>query len=240
MNWAVDPLTFCFAVAICLAALLALGDASRSLRAGVIVVALTMFLGIGIVFSAGGWEAMRSSRLFSGLTLAGFGIACVSALMPTPTSENRRYLMTLVTLVAVACGFAGLEPRSIDWVGLLHNVALVDIVAVCLATTILGVADDKVGPKLKRLSRRSGVMLCLLCLTMAWTLRGDTSLFGLSGWVDLWAVGSEILAAAVAWRVTFRWTHQRCENVKEKMGLFIAGVAASLGLMLVPIITSWL
>jgi hypothetical protein len=240
LNWAVDPLTFCFAVAICLAALLGLGDVSRSVRTSILIVAVAILVGTRVLFSDGGWSAMSASPLFSVLALTGFGTAFSLALMPFGSSFNQRYAFSLATLVAIGCGFAGMEKGKVDWIGLFHNIALVDIIAICLATAILGIADNKVRSQLRRLSRRSGVMLCMLCLAMAWTLRGDASLFGLSGWVDLWAVGSEILAAAVAWRVTFRWTHQRYENVNEKMGLFIAGVAASLGLMLVPVITSWL
>jgi hypothetical protein len=83
-------------------------------------------------------------------------------------------------------------------------------------------------------------MFLIVCLTLAWSLWQEHALFGLPEIVGFWATGSEVLAVAVAWRVICRWVDPGSEanrlGWRLRLGLFVAGLSAGIGLLFIPVI----
>lgn len=255
MIWTVDPLTFCLATLILVSALLAIGSWTRSARAALLIVALAANFGLSLLFG----ERLGGFTELAPITWIG-GIAAI-ALALVARSQPPAYTLSLGVLVCVAASIAGFGNFPTGWAGLLHQIAVLDISAVCLATTWMGTfyapkpaisnqsaSDDPTDKPSRsdwidlppRLGRRTGVMFAIVCGSLAYALYSDGRLFGLPELIGLWAAGSEVLAAAVAWRVTQRWIKPGVEadrlGWRLKLGLMIAGMAASIGMLLMPVI----
>lgn len=241
MIWTVDPLTFCLATLILVASLFAIGGWKRSFRAAGITIALVGYAILNATFSG----RVDAAFAFQPLTVIGGVAACVAALVGT---KQRGYVLSLASLVALAAATAGFRECPVGWIGLLHQVAVLDLTAVCIAVTAMGLTYTNQNEQNQhdwmklpdRLGRRAAVMFLILCATLAYALYRNAGLFGASEIIALWAVGSEVLAAAVAWRVIQRWLKPGADAEKVawklKLGLFVAGTAASLGLLLIPVI----
>jgi hypothetical protein len=266
--WTVDPLTFCLATLILVVALLAMDGWSRSMRAAIMIGALVGYGLIRVLLGDGlGDFGKASSSIagwgFSGVTMLAGIIAVGGALA---AERKSGYLASLLVLVGLAAAFAGFQRCPVGWLGLLHQVAVLDITAICLATTFLGtfasppatkLAEDQESEKRlewiampSRIVRRTAIMLVIVCVTLAFAFWRDRNVFGLSELVGFWAGGSEVLAVVVAFQVIARWVNPTVELEKVqrngndnknhalrlKMGLMVAGLAASLGLLLIPVI----
>lgn len=254
MIWTVDPLTFCLATLILVSALLAIGSWSRSVRASILLTAMAVYAVVGLVFG----DRFAGLITLAPLSLVGGVAGIVFALVAR--KQPPAYSLSIIVLVCVAAGLAGFGQFPDGWVGLLHQVAVLDVSAVCMATTFMGTAyapkpstaelnlsdlNDRL-PRNdwidlpERLARRSGLMFAIMCGSLAYALYSEHPLFGLPELIGLWAAGSEVLAAAVAWRVTHRWTKPGDEaealGWRLKLGLMVAGMAASIGLLLMPVI----
>jgi hypothetical protein len=284
--WTVDPLTFCLATLILVASLLALGDRGRAVRGAMIVGAVVVYFAISVVFG----ESLAAATLLSPLSILAGIFAIIFALLGKGQSAGFR--LSLLTLVCLAIGFIGFAPQSMgwdtfpSWAGLLHQIAILDLVACCLATTYLGVSTTgsntdstavstaavgtepgpEIGPEIgfertevgrvdgkeaavedwlqlpKQLATRAAIMFLVVCVALALVVYREERLFGTSGIVAIWAAGSEVLAALVAWRVIHRWLKPGNDaNLRRwqlKLGLLVAGVAASLGLLLIPVLVT--
>ena len=271
MIWTVDPLTFCLATLILVASLLTLGDRSRAVRGALIFGALVIYLVIRVLFG----ESMSTATDFSPLSLLAGGLAILFAV--TGLNRSAGWKLSLLTLASLAIAFVGFAPKEISWgnfdwdgltcwAGLLHQIAILDLVACCLAATYLGVfhvprdphperdrnngavqddaeSGEQDWSKLpSRMGTRAAVMFLVVCAALALAIYRDERLFGTSGIIAIWAAGSEALAAIVAWQAIQRWIKPgdtaKLSRWQLKLGLLVAGVAASLALLLIPVIVT--
>ena len=261
MIWTVDPLTFCLATIILVVALLAMDGWSRSMRAAILIGALIGYGLIRVLLGDGlGDFGQASSRIsgwgFSGVTLLAGIVALGGALV---AERKSGYPASLLVLVGLAAALAGFQRCPVGWMGLFHQVAVLDITAICLATTFLGTFASPPSAKLagdqesekrlewitipSRIVRRAAIMLVIVCVTLAFAFWKDRNVFGLSELVGFWAAGSEVLAVVVAFQVIALWINptaelekaQRNGNDKKNHALRLK-MAASLGLLLIPVI----
>jgi hypothetical protein len=241
--WAIDAVWMIFAMAVSAAGTLAccgkLACCGTAVRKGV-----SRWWRSGIVVATAAFIAL--SDLFIPLplerdpwVLIGGGVAVIAACFGSAT-----YVTSLVTLLGIATALAGLGHCPVGVPGLLHHIALVDLAGVCLAITFLAAWDLPTSESLSpvRLARRCGCMFGILCAVLAWAMYRDERIFEMPAWLGWWAAISEIMAAAVSWRVVQEWLSPQKATKrldwKYRTGLLIAGTVSLLSLVLVPIILS--
>ncbi len=243
MIWAIDAVWMIFAMAVSAAGTLACcGTTARdgaAIRNGV-----GRWVRCGLIAAAAALIAI--SDLFVPLqlerdlwVLAGCGVAVIVASL-----GSTAYTTSIITLLGIATALAGLARCPVGVPGLLHHIALVDLAGVCVAITCRATwglpTSESLSPV--RLARRCGCMFGILCAVLALAMYREERIFEMPAWLGWWAAISEILAAAVSWRVVQEWLSPKEATKrfdwKHRTGLLLAGTMSVLALVLVPIILS--
>ena len=202
---------------------------------------------IAIVYAAGiasGVALLPRTELAAALLPIGLLACCGPPGSSTPvatgtvaTAGLRDQATALISLAAATLPLGLALQPNIDWLALAHFLAIIDLLAGCVAVTaIIILAQPSATLQQPTISQRAVLALGLLTIVLTIALFRPQPLIVMPGFLGIWIAISEVVAGIVAWQVIRRFHDPSPQQTSRRITLVLSGIAASLALILVPVL----